>query len=179
MLFTSLLSISGLLAFASVVVAAAAASLPPTAIALLEQRSDLTIITSLVKRDPFLTHLYSTVTNVTILAAVDAGFEGFSDITVGPLNDRGLVRNILQYIILEGEYPTSAITTTATYAPTKLTNTSYVNVSSGKQSIRLVEEQGGGKKTVATGQGSVVDIKDGVCSLIPSYLPTCSILPCP
>ncbi|KAL9045676.1 MAG: hypothetical protein Q9214_001319 [Letrouitia sp. 1 TL-2023] len=138
---------------------AAVAAVPPNALALLEQQKDVTIITSLIKRDPVLTKLYKEVKDVTITTAVDSAFIGFKDINTPPFNDLGTVRAILQYIVLEGLYPTSSITTKAKYVSTKLTNSSYVNISRGKQVGRLVEENG--KKTVTLGLDLTSNIIQG------------------
>ncbi|KAI4159288.1 MAG: hypothetical protein LQ342_006692 [Letrouitia transgressa] len=139
---------------------AAVAAIPSNALALLEQQKDLKIITSLIKRDPVLTKLYKEVKDVTITAAVDSSFPDFKDINTPPFNDLGLVRAIQQYIVLEGLYPTSSITTKAKYVSTKLTNSSYVNISRGKQVGKLVEENG--KKTVTLGLDLTANIIQGV-----------------
>ncbi|KAI4211984.1 MAG: hypothetical protein LQ351_005324 [Letrouitia transgressa] len=139
---------------------AAVAAVPPNALALLEQQQDLKIITSSIKRDPVLTKLYEEAKDVTIFLAVDSSFPDFKDINTPPFNDLGLVRAILQYTVLEGVYPTSSITTKAKYLSTKLTNSSYVNISRGKQVGKLVEENG--KKSVTLGSDLTGNIIQGV-----------------
>ena len=129
------------------------------ALALLAKQKDLTLITALVKRDPELVKLYSTVQNATIVAAVDSSFT-----SIDPNNliysNRDSVRAILQDIVITGLYPTNAITKRPIYANTKLTNPLYADTSRGSAVAKLVEIAG--KKTVELGAGSRANITQGV-----------------
>ena len=137
----------------------ASAVAPSNALALLEAQSDLTLITALVKRDPELVKLYSTVKNATIVAAVDSSFPIMDPNSVRYSN-RSLIRVILQDIVIRGVYPTSAITKNPIYPSTFSTNPRYVDISRGSVTSKLVELNG--EKTVTLGAGSRANITQGV-----------------
>ena len=129
------------------------------ALELIKSQNDLTLIAALVRRDPELVKLYSTVKNATIVAAVDSSF-----ISIDPNNiiysDRAAVRAILQDVIIRGLYPTSAITTDPIYPSTFLSNVRFVDTSRGRAASKLVEIDG--KKTVDVGAGFRANITQGV-----------------
>ena len=106
--------------------------------------------------------LYTEAKDVTVFSATDSGFGPFQDVNAFPLNDTYLARAALQYCVVEGKYSTHDITHRAKYVPTKLTNTSWANLSGGKQIGILLEE--GGKKTYTAGQGGTANITEGVRS---------------
>lgn len=137
----------------------ASAAASSNALALLEAQSDLTLITALVKRDPELGKLYSTVKNATIVAAVDSSFPIMDPNSVRYSN-RSSIRAILQNIVIRGLYPTSAIIKDPIYSSTFLTNPRYVDTSRGRATSKLVEING--KKTVDVGAGSRANITQGV-----------------
>ena len=129
------------------------------ALALLEKQSDLTLVTALVKRDPVLVKLYSTVQNATIVAAVDSSFTSIDPNNI-IYSNRDSVRAIVQDIVIRGLHPTSAITTDPIYPSTYLSNPRYVFTSRGRAVAKLVEVAG--KKTVDVGSGSRANITQGV-----------------
>ena len=129
------------------------------ALALLAAQKDTTLITALVKRDPELVRLYSTVQNATIVAAVDSSFT-----TIDPnsliYSNRDSIRAILRNLVIEGVYPTKAISKKPIYANTKLVNPRFVFTSRGSAVAKLVEVAG--KKTVDVGAGTRANITRGV-----------------
>ena len=129
------------------------------ALALIEAQSDLTLIAALIRRDPELVKLYSTVKNATIVAATDSSFT-----SIDPNNlvysNRAAVRAILQDNVIRGVVPTSGITTKPIYPSTKLTDARFVDTSRGRAVSKLVETDG--KKTVDVGAGTRANIIQGV-----------------
>ena len=137
------------------------------ALTLIEAQSDLTLIAALIKRDPVLVELYSTATDVTIVAAVDSSFTS-TDPNNPIYSNRAAVRAILQDIVIRGLYPTSAITKNPIYPSTELTNPRFVDTSRGRAASKLVEING--KKTVDVGSGTRANIVQGVrVPLIPAH----------
>lgn len=129
------------------------------ALALIESQSDLTLIAALIRRDPELVKLFSTVKNATIVAAIDSGFT-----TIDPNNiiysNRAPVRAVLQDTVIRGLHPTSAITKDPIYPSTFLSNPRFVDTSRGRAASKLVEVDG--KKTVDIGSGTRANIIQGV-----------------
>ena len=129
------------------------------ALALIEAQSDLTLIAALIRRDPELVKLYSTVKNATVVAAVDSSFS-----IIDPNNiiysNKAAIRAILQDTVIRGLHPTSAITTDPIYPSTKLSDPRFVDTSRGRAVAKLVEIDG--KKTVDVGAGKRANITIGV-----------------
>ena len=129
------------------------------ALAFIEAESDLTLIAALIRRDPVLVKLFSTVKDATIVAAVDSGF-GFTDPNNIIYSNRAAVRAVLQDTIIRGLHPTSAITKNPIYPSTFLTNQRLLDTSRGRATAKLVEIDG--KKTVDVGAGLRANITQGV-----------------
>ena len=129
------------------------------ALELLKKQSDLTLITALVKRDPELVKLYSTVQNATVVAAVDSSFTSADPNNI-IYSNRDSVRAILQDIVIRGLHPTREITTDPIYPSTYLSNPRLVFTSRGRAVAKLVEVAG--QKTVDVGSGDRANITKGV-----------------
>lgn len=129
------------------------------ALAFMEAESDLTLIAALIRRDPVLVKLFSTVKNATIVAAIDSGFQ-FTDPNNIIYSNRAAVRAVLQDTIIRGLHPTSAITENPIYPSTFLTNPRLLDTSRGRATSKLVEIDG--KKTVDVGAGLRANITQGV-----------------
>ncbi|KAG8530497.1 uncharacterized protein KY384_005000 [Bacidia gigantensis] len=110
----------------------------PNALALIEDQSDLTIIRTLINRDSELISLYKTVKDVTIFAAPDDTFPA-RDLDVPPFTDKAFVRAVLQQIVVEGVHSTDDFTPKPVYYESKLTNSTYANLSLGAAVARLVK----------------------------------------
>lgn len=136
------------------------------ALTLIEAQPDLTLIAALIRRDPELVKLYSTVKNVTIVAAIDSSFTIIDPNNIAYSN-RAAVRAILQDIVIRGVIPTSGITTEPIYPSTKLTDARFVDTSRGRAASKLVEVDG--QKTVDVGAGIRANITQGVT--LPSSQP--------
>lgn len=129
------------------------------ALALIESQSDLTLIASLIRRDPELVKLYSSVKDATVIVATDSSFPTTNTSAI-VYSNRACIRAILQATVIEGQYPTGAITTDPVYANTKLSNPRFVDTSRGRAVAKLVEING--KKTVDIGVGNRANITLGV-----------------
>lgn len=130
------------------------------ALALIESQSDLTLFARLVRRDPELVKLYSSAKDVTIVAAVDSPFPD-AETSAIIYSNKAYIRGVLQDTVIEGQYPTKAITTSPIYANTKLSNPRFVNTLRGRAVAKLIERDG--KKTVDIGVGNSANITQGVC----------------
>ena len=139
--------------------ATTSAAASQNALGLIEAQPDLTLITALIKRDPELVKLYSTVKNATIVAAIDSSFSSIDPNNI-LYSNRAALRAILQDIVIRGLYPTSRITKKPIYPSTELTDTRLVDTSRGRAVAKLVEIDG--KKTVDVGAGSRANITQGV-----------------
>ena len=129
------------------------------ALALIEAESDLTLIAALIRRDPVLVKLFSTVKNATIVAATDSGF-GFTDPNNIIYSNPAALRAVLQDTVIRGLHPTDAITKNPIYPSTFLSNPRLVDTSRGRAASKLVEIDG--KKTVDVGSGLRANITQGV-----------------
>ena len=139
--------------------ATTSAAVSHNALALIEAESDLTLIAALIRRDPVLVKLFSTVKNATIIAAVDSGF-GFTDPNNIIYSNRAALRAVLQDTVIRGLHPTSAITENPIYPSTFLSDPRLVDTSRGRAASKLVEIDG--KKTVDVGSGLRANITQGV-----------------
>ena len=129
------------------------------ALALIEAQTDLTLIAALVRRDPELVKLYSSVRNATIVAAIDSSFPSVDPNNIIYSNRAG-VRAILQDVVIKGLHPTSAITKNPIYPSTFLSDPRFVDTSRGRAVSKLVEIDG--NKTVDAGAGVRANIVQGV-----------------
>ena len=131
------------------------------ALALIESQSDLTLVAGLIRRDPVLVQLYSSVTNATLVTAVDSSFPTTNTSALLYAN-REFLRAVLQGVVIEGQYPTTDITTDPIYANTMLRDPRYINTTRDHAVAKLVELDG--KKTVDIGTGTRANITTGVRS---------------
>lgn len=146
----------------------------PNALALINDQPDLTIISTLIKRDNVLVDLYTNVRDVTIFAAPDNTFPS-QNLDVPPFTDKVFVRAILQQIIAEGVHPTT-FTPKPKYYKSALTNPDFVNLSLGAASTRLVKLNGQNNFLAAGGLGANV-LESGAVSQtapLPPLLSLCA-----
>jgi hypothetical protein len=133
------------------------AAVAPNLLSLVKSLPDYKFLSTLIERDPFLVDLYTNVKDVTCVLVVDSAFP--SNDPNGPFfSDLGLMRAIFQYILIEGNHPSSSFTSTPQYLTTKLTNSSWVNTSQGKGIIQLFSD--GGKKVVRSYSGRVSEVTE-------------------
>ena len=129
------------------------------ALALIEAQSDLSLIAALVRRDPELVKIYSSVRNATIVVAVDSSFPSVDPNNIIYSNRAG-VRAVLQNVVIRGLHPTSAITKNPIYPSTSLSNPRFVDTSRSRAVVKLVEIDG--STTVDAGAGVRANITQGV-----------------
>lgn len=102
---------------------------------------DLSNLTSYVSLFPELLSALGSAQNITILAPSNEAFAKFLESDAGSLiNDTGVIQAVLQYHVLNGTYPASAITETPAFVPTLLTNESSTNVTGG-QVVEAVKQE--------------------------------------
>ena len=142
-----------------------AAVLPANGLAALESQNDLKILTGLIKKDPYLVNLYKTTKDVTIVAAIDSSFP-IKDIN-DPLYSRDFVRLIAVALLIEGIYPSSAVTTDPKYPSTKQDDPNYAKTSRGKVPARLQTKNG--KDTVKYNYVTS-DFVQNVRSFLPNFI---------
>jgi uncharacterized surface protein with fasciclin (FAS1) repeats len=84
---------------------------------------------------PDLVSALAAATNITILAPSNDAIATLlnSDEGKALAGDTGLVKAVLQYHVLSGVYPASAIKSTPAFVPSLLTNTSFTNVTGGQR----------------------------------------------
>ncbi|KAF2748198.1 beta-Ig-H3/fasciclin [Sporormia fimetaria CBS 119925] len=163
-----------LLALASFV----AAQDTPSLTDLLSSQSDLSTLTELVSANPELLAALGSAQDITILAPSNAAFEEFlaSEEGQAAAGDRAAVDALLQYHVLNGTFRSDAITETAAFVPTLLTNPAYTNVTGGqvvsaaKNGENVVIVSGAGaESTVSTADvaftGGVVHVIDSVLTI--------------
>ena len=128
-----------LCSFAALVAGAYAQSMNLTAA--LTSTPDLSNLTQYVSLFPELLSTLGSATNITILAPSN---EAFAKFLSGPSastitnNDTTAIQAILQYHVLNGTYPASAITDTPAFVPSLLNDPTYANVTGGQvvQAVR-------------------------------------------
>jgi uncharacterized surface protein with fasciclin (FAS1) repeats len=103
--------------------------------AALSSSPQLSNLTTFVSQFPQLLQSLSQASNITILAPSNDAFSEFLSSDAGGMlaSDPGLLQAVLQYHVLNGSYPSSAITNTTAFVPTLLTNASYANVTGGQR----------------------------------------------
>jgi uncharacterized surface protein with fasciclin (FAS1) repeats len=76
----------------------------------------------------------SGLSNITILAPSNDAFAKIDNETLSSLAaNQGLLTAVLQYHVLNGTYPASAITNSSVFVPTALTNNLFTNVTGGQR----------------------------------------------
>jgi uncharacterized surface protein with fasciclin (FAS1) repeats len=84
----------------------------------------------------------SGLSNITILAPSNNAFGQIDNETLSGLAaNEGLLTGVLQYHVLNGTYPSSAITNSSVFVPTALTNNLFANVTGG-QVVKAVSMDG-------------------------------------
>ncbi|KAL9130543.1 MAG: hypothetical protein Q9217_001311 [Psora testacea] len=96
---------------------------------------DLSNLTQYVSLFPQLLSTLASANNITILAPSNEAFAKFLNSPAGSAitnNDTATIQALLQYHVLNGTYPASAITEKPAFVPTLLSDTSYANVTGGQ-----------------------------------------------
>lgn len=129
-----MLSKLSLLAFAGAVLAQTNETAPSLAQAL-NSSSQLTSLSGVLAL-PGLAQLVqslSSAQNITILAPSNEAFASVGSEALGSLtSNEGLLTALLQYHVLNGTIPSSAITNQSQFVPTLLTNELFTNVTGGQ-----------------------------------------------
>ncbi|KAL6711173.1 hypothetical protein ACN47E_005704 [Coniothyrium glycines] len=134
-----------LLALASIV----SAQTTPDLAGALSGSSDLSALNGVLAASPELLQSLGGLTNITVLAPSNAAFAAVDNATLAGLTaNPGLLAAVLQYHVLNGTYPSSAITNQSAFVPTSLTNTQFTNVTGG-QRVEVINE--GGNVTIYSG----------------------------
>ena len=121
------------IALAALAAAASAQSMNLTAA--LAATPELSNLTSYVSLFPDLLSSLAAAQNITILAPSNEAFAKFLSSPAGAVinsNDSRSIQAVLEYHLLNGTYPASAITDTPSFVPTLLTDSSYSNVTGGQ-----------------------------------------------
>lgn len=102
----------------------------PTLAEALSSSPELSTLGSVLQLNPSLVAALSNATDITILAPSNAAFAALGNATLAALAaDVELVSAILQYHVLNGTVPSSAITEVAAFVPSLLTDEAYTGVS--------------------------------------------------
>ncbi|XP_014555042.1 hypothetical protein COCVIDRAFT_39103 [Bipolaris victoriae FI3] len=119
------------LSIAAALAAAAVAQNTPSLADALKSSSELSTLAGLVPQDVL--QSLSSASNITILAPGNSAFEKVSPQLLSSLtSNQGAITALLQYHVLNGSYPSSAIPDEGAFVPTLLTNSSYTNVTGGQ-----------------------------------------------
>lgn len=122
--------------------------------AVLTSSPDLSNLTSIISANPALLSALSGASNITILAPSNQAFAALQNSSAASLltnNDPTAITALLQYHVLKGTYPASAIKNTPAFIPTLLNATQFTNVT-------------GGQVVEAITQGNSVEIYSGLLS---------------
>lgn len=120
--------------------------------AALTSNPSLSNLTTFVSSFPALLSTLSNATNITILAPSDEAFATFTQSSMGSaltMNNSEAIQALLQYHVLQGTYPASAINDMPAFVPTLLNDSRYANVT-------------GGQVVEAVTQGMSVEIYSGL-----------------
>lgn len=163
-----MLSKLSLLAFASAVLAQSNGTQSLTQA--LNSSSELTSLAGVLSL-PGLAELVqglSSAQNITILAPSNEAFARVGNETLSALTaNEGLLTAVLQYHVLNGSIPASAVTNTSAFVPTLLTNQLFTNVTGGQ----VVEAKtSGGNVTFFSGLLSNSSVVQAVCPPSPRFL---------
>jgi len=102
----------------------------PTLAQALNSTAELSQLASVLGLVPGVVSALSSAQNITILAPSNSAFGKVPNATLSTLTaNPGMLTALLQYHVLQGAVPASAITNTSTFVPTLLTNETYANVS--------------------------------------------------
>jgi uncharacterized surface protein with fasciclin (FAS1) repeats len=110
------------------------------------------------------------LSNITILAPSNDAFAKIDNQTLSGLaTNEGLLTAVLQYHVLNGTYPASAITNSSVFVPTALTNKLFTNVTEGQVVEAKIND---GNVTFYSGLLSNSTVTTAVSSSHPSYSDT-------
>ncbi|KAI4275036.1 MAG: hypothetical protein L6R38_005975 [Xanthoria sp. 2 TBL-2021] len=107
----------------------------PSLTQLLGSTDSLSTLRTAVQGVPGLGDMLGSATNVTILAPSNEAFEKFMSTPQGAAlasNDQDAIQALLQYHIINGTYPASAVTEMPVFLPTMLNNSDFTNVTGGQ-----------------------------------------------
>ncbi|KAF2133532.1 Fasciclin-domain-containing protein [Dothidotthia symphoricarpi CBS 119687] len=105
----------------------------PTLEAALASTASLSALSGVLAMYPNLLGTLNGATDITILAPSNDAFGAVDNATLTSLTaNEGLITALLQYHVLNGSYPASAVTNTSTFIPTYLTNPLFTNVTGGQ-----------------------------------------------
>jgi len=106
----------------------------PTLAQALNSTAELSQLASVLGLVPGVVTALSSAQNITILAPSNSAFGQVPNATLQTLTSNpGMLTALLQYHVLTGAIPASAITNTSTFVPTLLTNATYTNVTGGQR----------------------------------------------
>jgi uncharacterized surface protein with fasciclin (FAS1) repeats len=101
----------------------------PTLAQALNSTAELSQLAAVLGLVPDVVTALSSASNITILAPSNSAFGMVPNATLQTLTTNpGMLTALLQYHVLAGAIPASAITNTSTFVPTLLTNATYANV---------------------------------------------------
>lgn len=150
------------LSIAAALAAAAVAQNTPSLADALKSSSELSTLAGLVPQDVL--QSLSSASNITILAPGNSAFEKVSPQLLSSLtSNQGAITALLQYHVLNGSYPSSAIPDEGAFVPTLLTNSSYTNVTGGQVVHATTEDD---KVVFYTGSLSNSTVTTAVCPQI-------------
>lgn len=102
---------------------------------LLGSTDSLSSLAAAVMGVPGLAETLGAATNITILAPSNEAFQTFMETPSAravATNDSTAIQALLQYHIINGTYPASAVMETPVFLPTMLNNSAYANVTGGQ-----------------------------------------------
>ncbi|KAI4087685.1 MAG: hypothetical protein LQ339_008845 [Xanthoria mediterranea] len=116
----------------------------PSLTQLLGSTDSLSTLRTAIQGVPGLGDILGSATNVTVLAPSNEAFEKFMSTPQGAAladNDQDAIQALLQYHIINGTYPASAVTDMPVFLPTMLNNTMYANVTGGQVVEAVMQEE--------------------------------------
>lgn len=116
-------------------VALAAAVSGQSLTSVLGNNTELSNLTTFVGALPQISSALSSAQNITILAPSNAAFARLLNSSAGAAisaNDTSAIQALLMYHVLNGTYNASAISSTAAFIPTMLSDSTYSNVTGGQ-----------------------------------------------
>lgn len=115
----------------------------------LNSSMDLSTLNGVLGLSPELLTALNGAKNITILAPSNKAFSQVPNATLNALtSNAGLITALLQYHVLNGTYPSSAITNMSAFVPTLLTNPLFTNVTGGQ---RVQAKLSSGNVTIFSG----------------------------
>lgn len=105
----------------------------PTLEAALTSTASLSALAGVLRLYPDLLGTLGSAQNITILAPSNDAFGEIDNATLTSLTgNEGLITAVLQYHVLAGSYPASAVTNVSAFIPTLLDNPLFTNVTNGQ-----------------------------------------------